>query len=722
MNERKTGSRHWRIEAAIAAAFVSCVVTPGASAQDQSRAPTSANAIGALEEVVVTARKREESVQDIPEAVTSFDAVAIEDARIENIVDAIALTPSVTIIKDQQPGSSTISIRGVSQNRTGEPPVAFVVDGVALANAYEFTQDLFDIERIEVLRGPQGSLYGRNAIGGAINITTKAPGEDFEGKASLRAARAKEIKAAAVLSGPILSEKAHFRVSTIVHDTDGLVDNVTLGREVDDFRDRSVRAKLLLTPSEALRIDLTGFYNRYRGGGGWWAPATRSPFGWNSTTPLDVPQGDVLGRAERDHKSAAAKIDYDFGAVTLTSITSGVELEESLYQDGDMTGFSVLEVGVEERFESMTQEFRLISAGDQRLRWVAGAFFQSTERERQTDVLINLNAPAPIMPGTGNPATKNLLQIAAIPSEREYKAYAVFGQADYALSDQLTATLGLRYDTEDREQTVPAGAPDVSFESLQPKLSLAYKVWPTVLTYVTVARGYRPGGFNDTTAFGTTYAEESLWSYEAGVKTTLFDDRLILNAAAYHERFEDQQFFIVDGSGQQTIINAEESEISGVELEFRALATQRLELSGGFGYNDTEIKDFGTFPGASFDTAAFAGNKIPLVPEYNLSLSAQYTHPLSGTLYWQARMDARREGRIYWHPDNVTSRGDYDLADARLSIGNHKWKISLFGENIFDERYINSRFDNAWSGIISGVDIAWVPPPRTYGIEASVSF
>lgn len=706
----------------MAAALVSCAVASQVSAQDGERAPSGDRAVGGLEEVVVTARKREESLQNIPESVTAFDANAIEEARIENIVDAIALTPSVTIIKDQQPGSATISIRGVSQNRAGEPPVAFVVDGVALANAYEFTQDLFDIQRIEVLRGPQGSLYGRNAIGGAINITTKTPGEDFEGRASLRAARANEIKAAMALSGPIVRDKAYFRVSGSVHDTDGLVDNVTLGREVDDFQDRSVRAKLLLTPSEALRIDLTGFFNRYRGGGGWWAAATPSPFGWSSNAALGAPQGDVLGRAERDHKSAAVKIDYDFGGMSFTSISSGVELEESLYQDADMTGASVLEVGVQERFESLTQEFRLTSAPDQRLRWVAGAFFQDTKRERRTDVFMNLDAPPPIMTGTGSPATKHLSQIATIPSERKYQAYAVFGQADYEFTDRLTATLGLRYDTEDREQSVPGGLPDVSFHSLQPKVSLAYKLRPTVLTYVTVARGYRPGGFNDTAAFGATFADESLWSYEAGVKTTLFDDRVVLNAALYHEQFDDQQFFIVDGAGQQTIINAHESAIDGVEVELRALITQRLELSGGVGYNDTELKNFGAFPGASFDTAAFDGNKIPLVPDYNINLSAQYTYPLSDGLYWQARIDARREGRIYWHPDNVTSRGAYDLSDARLSIGNDHWKVSLFGENIFDEGYVNSRFDNRWSGVISGVDFAWVPPPRTYGIEASLSF
>lgn len=691
-------------------------------AQAQAAADSAPAMDGVLQEITVSARKRTESLQDIPEAVTAFDARSIEEARIENIVDAISLTPGISVVKDQQPGSAVISIRGVSQNRGGEPPAAFVVDGVPLANAYEYTQALFDIERIELLKGPQGSLYGRNAIGGAINITTRQPGNEVEGNVNVRVARGDEYKVGGSISGPIVEDKAFFRLSGVAHDTDGLIDNITLNRKVDEARTRSVRGKLLLTPTDALRIDLGAFYSRFRGGAGWWAPASRSPFGLNATTPLYVPQGDVFGTAPRDHKSASAKIDYEFGPVTLTSITGGVDLKESLTEDYDMTSSSILEGTATEHFRSVTQEFRLTSDTRNALRWVAGAFFQHTKFTRRTNVFINSNAPAPFGGGDGNPGTKSLIEVANLPIERTYDAYALFGQADYEISDALTATLGLRYDTEDRDQKIPAGLPKASFSALQPKFSLAYKINPDFLTYATVARGYRPGGFNDSATLSATFAKESLISYELGVKTTLFENRLILNAAAYHQDFNDQQFYIVDGNGQQQIINGDKTKINGVELEFRAQLLSRLQLSGGIGYNDTDIRSFGSLPNLAFDVSAFRGNKVPLVPEYNAVLTAQYTQPLWNDLSWQGRIDYRREGRSYAHPDNASKIGDYELADARVSLQTERWTVSLFGENIFDERYVTSQFDNAWSGIISGVDIAWVPPPRTYGVEASFKF
>jgi iron complex outermembrane receptor protein len=674
----------------------------------------------AIEEVIVTSRKRQESLQGIPESVTAFNAQAVADARIETIADAIGMTPGVTLIRDEQPGSSTIAIRGVSQNRSGEPPIAFVIDGVPLGNPYEFMQDLFDIERIEVLKGPQGSLYGRNAIGGAINITTRAPGEEIEGRASVRVARGNELKVGGSLGGPLVRDRIYFRVAGTYHNTDGLIPNITVGRKVDDFHDRSARARLVLTPSESLRIDLTGFYNRYHGGGGWWAPGNLTPLGWN--TVRNDPQGDVLGRATKDQKSASAKIDYDFGALTLTSITGLGNFDQTLYQDFDMTPVSVLEGFVREEFETLTQEFRITSNGTGRLRWLAGAFFQDTTRERQTDVFLNLGAPPPISAGTGDPAAKTLAQIADIPSKREYEAYAAFGQADYLMTDRLTATLGLRYDTEKRSQVIPTGLPDVDFSSLQPKVSLAFQAKPGLLTYVTVAKGYRPGGFNDAAGFAATFDKESLWSYEVGVKSSMWNERATINAAVYYERFDNQQFFIVDGSGQQAIINGEKTGILGAEIEFHARPVSSFQVSGGLGYNDTEIKNFGEFPGAAFDTAAFSGNRIPQVPKYNMSVGLQHTYPIGKQLRLQSRLDVRREGRIYWHPDNVSSRGAFTLADLRVSLDRDDWRISLYGENIFDERYISSQFDNAWTGLLSGADIVWTPAPRSYGIEASINF
>jgi len=230
-------------------AGVATIATMPAWAQEAS-SETAAHS-GEVEQIVVTARKREERVQDVPDSISVFTAAALEATRIDNVKDVALRVPNLSIVEAQQPGVALLTIRGVGQARNGEPPIAVVVDGVQLSNAYQITQDLFDIERIEVLKGPQGAVYGRNAIGGAINITTKQPTNDFEGFIQGSYGTGQDWRLSAAISGPIVPDKLLFRLAGSLRDFDGDIESVNAPRskEANWAQDKNIRGSLLFTPS-----------------------------------------------------------------------------------------------------------------------------------------------------------------------------------------------------------------------------------------------------------------------------------------------------------------------------------------------------------------------------------------------------------------------------------------------------------------------------------------
>ncbi len=277
-----------------------------------------------LEEIVVTARKREERLQDIPDAISTFSASAIEDAGIASVKDFTNLIPNMSLIQAQNQGTVAINIRGIGQVRNGEPPVAMVIDGVQLSSPNQITQELYDIERIEVLKGPQGALYGRNAIGGAVNIITKQPSNDFEHFLRLSAANGFDLKVQGGSSGPIVEDKVLYRISGSYQDFNGVIPNVTLGEDVDFMKDKNLRGRLLILPTERLSFDIRASYSKYDGGASWYIPL---PDGQPNNTTEQV-QGNILGLGNRELQEYALKIEYEADFATLTSVTAYSSTEE----------------------------------------------------------------------------------------------------------------------------------------------------------------------------------------------------------------------------------------------------------------------------------------------------------------------------------------------------------------------------------------------------------
>jgi len=341
----------------------------------QEKDDGAAAADAAIEEVIVTARRRSENPQEIADAITVFDQAAIEDASIQRMNDVAALTPNLRFSDDQEVGQSTITIRGVTQQRgIGETPLAFVVDGVTVNNSLVTTQDLFDVQQIEVLRGPQGALYGRNSVAGAVNITTRGPTEELEAYVETRVAEGNDYTLQGAVSGPLFSDKVRGRLALYNNDRDGQLLNEGLGEYVDFKDSTSLRGRLLIEPNERLSVDLRYQYADQEAGSGYFMPGSADteenrlpgdPFPFPLNNTILTIQSNTLGVSSVSFDDYTAKVDYGFDAFTLTSITGWHDLESRNDQDLDQTNREFLNIDVDDNQSQFSQELRLVSTAEQ---------------------------------------------------------------------------------------------------------------------------------------------------------------------------------------------------------------------------------------------------------------------------------------------------------------------------------------------------------------------
>lgn len=676
--------------------------------------------VASFEEIVVTSRRRAERLQDIPDAVTAFTAQAIEDAGINTVADVTNLMPNLSIVETQQPGVEFLVIRGIGQARNQEPPIAMVVDGVQMSSSYQLTQELFDIERIEVLKGPQGALYGRNAIGGAINIVTRKPTNDLEGKLVAGYGNGDFFELKGVVSGPIIEDKLFFRVAGTYEDFDGLIHNVTLDQKADWREQKTVRAELMARPTEDLSIDLRASLQ--------WLDAGAAYFTWaehanDFTTPVMT---DYPGRAERDLQEYSVKIDYDFSGVTLTSVTAFAKTESFLEEDLEYTPAPIITAEQALDFKSWSQEVRLTSASDGAFRWMVGAYYLDVSRDIGTDVFVDFanyvgfltnRAMGVNPPYAGLNPVGNFAPLSSTFAMDDDKSWSGFGQINYDITDRLELTLALRYDMNEKRQ---AGVEGRDFDLWQPKASLAWKVTDDAMLYATAARGFRSGGFNPTATFGRVFDSEKTTNFEVGFKSSWADNRLMLNGAGFYTKYDDrQEYILIAQEGTQALINIPKSRILGFELEAAARPVEGLELQAAFGYIDSSIREFDSarfgLPGGDFD-----GKQLPFVYGWNYVLSAQYSLPVFADFDLVTRVDYSGKGDMYWHIDNLDKQKPVHLVNARIALDSERYQLMLYAENLFKEKYVNEFVATQWSGGLS--DFKFPSSPRRYGIRGTLRF
>ena len=608
-----------------------------------------------LDEIIVTgARGRVENEVEVPIAVTVFTEQEIQDAQIERVDDFIALTPGITIANSQDSGSNFITIRGVSNTRNGEPPVAVLVDGVLQFNGRAFDQPLFDVESIEVLKGPQGQLYGRNATQGAIIINTKGPSDEFEGYIQASAAEGDDFAIEGSISGPI-SDDISYRLSAKYRDRGGQLDNLTLNTPVDFTEEIALRGHLHWDVTDKLEADLRGSYSEVDGGALNFRfqlfpidPATGLAGDFEFINDANQVERDFfannLGSDDRDVGQLSLRLKYDLGFAELTSTSAYDTLTQQTTGDGPPYSAGLTD-GTQTQYvntDAFSQELRLTSTLDGPLRWVVGGYYLNTDRFINT--VNGTDTGQGIVPrqrinfvDDTNPVTQ------FFADDNDNEAWALFANIDYAVTDRLEIGLGARYDEDDRTRTVsedslnlingvnatnPGAVDTANFSAFQPKVTLRYLLSDSVSVYGSWGEGFRSGQFNQS---GTASAaaggafdgapdildQEDTETFEIGFKSS-FGDTIDFNAALYDTSVTNAPFFVfVPEVIAQILVPIDEVSIQGGEAELTARLNDDLYVYAGAAFSDSEIDENVLQPGT-------VGNDAPYVPSSTFNVGGQY--------------------------------------------------------------------------------------------------
>jgi iron complex outermembrane receptor protein len=718
-----------------------------------------------LQEIIVSARKRDESAQSVPITLNVFTAQTIQSAGIESPRDFIAMVPNMTLVETQNIGNSFITIRGISQARNSEPSVAVLVDGVLETNPYEFTQELYDIQQIEVLKGPQGALYGRDAIGGAIIIRTEDPSDHFEGSSRLGVGNGVAEKAQVALSGPIDSEGTlRYRASVNFYNTGGYLENVYLDRKADPYRDYSARLRLLWKPSDVFSADVRFSYDLAETTAYYFViPRSNeeNPFS-DFTTPGDANdtrspiQNNNLGTDNRTISDTALKLDYSPGYGTFTSVSDYDHTKE--IDTGDAYDFRpvttsdnyALTAGIPAAdggpFDESQSQYIDVQTESQELRftsptvggfaWIAGAYYVHTQRFISTGNLADRGDGVPVVYYTPivdptNPYATNTNQTFLADSQSN-NAWAVFADATYEFTPQWEFDAAMRYDQDKRENTTDTPTqflPTTSaytgevrkatFSATQPKGTLRYKPNDDWTFYGGWSRGFRSGGFNQTgvgevarangvLGVNDEFQAEIADTYEVGLKSEFLDRRLSVDADVFHTQSKNGYFFVYIAADSTQNLGNLSATYKGAELSVTARPTDRLDLYASFGYTDSRIT-------AMADPTV---NQAPLVSKNTGNAGVQYRQPLADDLTGTVRLDYQEIGRTWWEPYNITSRDPVSLVDLRLGLQRAKWTVTAWSKNLTNKIY-NAEFS---PGNVGGAGFLWRALPRRYGVDLDYKF
>ena len=722
-----------------------------------------------LEEVIVTARKREESLQDVAIAVTALSD-QLQQSTVRNLANTQEFVPNLLI--DTTPGNqgASIAIRGVSFQETDksfDPPNGVILDGVFLGTSAGALLNNFDIDRIEVLRGPQGTLFGKNTIGGAINVIRSAPTKEWGGELRLAAGDFGKEEIQGLVNMP-LTDKGGLKLYGAKLDSDGYIENDLIGKDVGGTDYQQMGATVAFDITDNFDISLTlertdddsdlgawGNFNKFSdaacysslGGVPGLIPPSPSPFG-SGCMELDE-------NSDEDHSSQNAPntpdISSDYANLTmnwmvgdwaLTSITGYMDRDEELRLEYDASFNEFLTVEAENEYEQFSQEFRVNGNVTDNINLTAGLYYWESEYKQFQEsfdmwyYFQNVN-PFPIQ-GYGPGEVSQTLR-----GEGDNTSYAAFANMDWNLTDRLLLNLGGRITYEEKtfsgrtgeyvNQTtgdliVPEG-PDRNLEDdwteFSPRVALQYSLSDDAMVFGSFSSGFRSGGFfartQDIDGL-TSYDPEYVDTWEIGVKSELWDNRIRLNATAFYSDYTDKQEDVIvpnsTGAVGSVITNASDVEIMGVEIEFTAALTDKLTVFANYGYIDSEYTEFDADINGDGMITDNSGLVLRNTPENTVQLGGNWVQPLSfGELglnynyYWRDEYQTVFQNDPLGHVDSA----GFHNASIDLAFLDH-YRISFYGRNLSDERYAR---------------VILIPPvsnfgqwnePRNYGVEFSLQF
>lgn len=727
-----------------------------------------------IEELVVTAQKREESSQDIGIAITTLDEDRIVTTNVNNIQDLQNMAPSLQI--GESFGFAQIMVRGIGTDNPfagGDPSVGMHIDGVITGQSSAQFGSLFDIDRIEVLRGPQGTLYGRNTTGGSINVITNRPTEETTGYARLTTGNYSLVKFEGAAGGS-LSDNLQGRVAVRTLERDGYGENIATGNDIDDADQQSFRVQLLWMPTENSSIRLA--YEHHDEDDTNYMPKFRSASYDPAPLPALEPQPTDAQRAsdprdlnsnvnlqnDREQQSLTLEYNWDINrTLSLTSLTNQQSFEKIPQADFDMTADDFYIWSESFETDQFSEELRLNFQSD-RVQGLAGLYYYREEinnSENRLDIPLVPQAVADSTPPLAGCGFDDNVsdQIIGMPpedlcfhfrGETEAEAWAFFTSVAYDLSDVLTLNAGLRYSDETREGdtdrwTAP-GAPVLtfadkrSFDDLSPSLRLEWDAAADIMLYASYSEGFKSGIFLAGQR-SPVLDPETVETWEAGMKGTFLNRTLQLNAAMFHNDFTDLQQgrSVPAGSSGFTLVyeNAASADISGVETEFTWLATENLSIDGSATWLDATFDDYVTTD--PFDTVfqqlglidpdvdlsrQLAGNRMVQSPEWALSLGANLDiHHANG---WQSsiRLSAAYKDEVQFSQFNhdALSQDSVTTVDANWQISSldGRWTLNAWGKNLTDETiYVGTFILNS-----SRTNAGFLAPPRTWGLTLGYNF
>jgi len=666
-----------------------------------------------LETMTVTAQKREGNIQETPLSISAFSEETLNEAGIDDLTQVPRFSPNVYLKRN------SIVIRGVSQYYGAKvSAVGFYLDGVSLPFEGIFSSELFDIERIEVLKGPQGTLYGKNSEAGVVNIITKQPGNEFSAKLfgefgwnDTEFGMNPVYRTGGTINSPIIKDKLFFRISGKLENDDGYVQNIyNDDDQACDDDNYNGRIALRWTPRDRLDVSLT-------------ADAMSQDYGTAYTRYVDGSLDEGRSRVsndgpytgEREGNGQTLRIKYAGDGYDLVSITGRRTAKEDSDYDFDISSISswAMESYVVDESTSYSQEIRLSSTqSGNPFQWLLGVY----AFDEEMDIYQSKTS------SSGDTARD---------TDVDSFGYALFGQGTYTFFERLHLTAGLRYDYSDFEGeqflSTSAGdsvyAEDFDNGELLPKLSVAYDFSDNIMAYTSLARGYLTGGYNckwATSVDNLTYEPEYTWNYELGLKSTWLDQRLITNISAFYIDMKDKQVAEWDTSSQSASIkqirNAANAYSAGVEFDMKARLAQGLDLFAGFGYTQAKIDDWMSWEldsttGQSYQYD-YQDKRLPNVPEYTYNLGVQYRH-LSGIFI---RADWLGTGSLYSDSKNTAEEDGYQLVNLRAGYETEKFDVYVWCKNIFDEEYLTVKY--ASSGSLTGSD----GDPRIFGVTVTYRF
>ena len=716
-------------------------------------------------EVIVTAEKREQKVQDVPLAITAFNAQTLAGASVVNLTDLDGKVPNVQLEAVQTfPNASAFSIRGLGfgdVESTFEPTVGLEINGVYLARNVGATQDLFDVNSVEVLRGPQGTLDGANTIGGVVAITTKKPTGKYDGEFQVTVGDRGRVELRAAVDAPLIKDVLAVRVSVLDLNYDGYLHNTFNNTRMGGIDSLSERLTLAYTPNSKFDATLVVDHDTDHDGGfpningtpavGSIAPApdfllalsgyagdpNQKPYDVNSAIPLPYNFRTT---------GASLQMDYRLPFGTLTSVTGYREYDDYNINEyggaGNVSFFGGLNAPFftsarTQNHDQISEEIRLASPTGSKIDYVVGAYYLHQHYSLQNAEAGSLFGVFPAIPLTTQYANQN------------DDALAGFGQVDWHVTDRLTLTAGGRYsyETKSFHNTPPGYYPTVfnygaDWTDFSPKGEISYKVTSDSLAYFEYSRGFRSGGFNGRAGSESSagpYNAENVDAYELGLKNQFFDRRLVLNIDLFMEKYGNiqegvQRLNAQTGLDETVVANAGAATYQGVEVESHAILGGGLSVDASAGYLDAHFDSFtanlnGACP--SETTSYFCGVNdykaipLPSAPHWTISGAATWRHELPFAIF-TANLNATYTTSQYTSltPINVVApwfslRKANTIVNATVSLAtlDEKYRLSFWVKNLTDEHVLYSKFT---VGPLSAPES--FEPPLTWGITLGAKF